>query len=344
MMLRRALLLLFAAGFALTARAACVEPGGMGGTGISSDGGIGGTGTRANTDGIGGTGVRADVDVGLVGVITGFGSVCVNGVEVAYDATTTIVTADAGQLAVGQVVAVRATQSAGLLRAQRIEILEAAVGPVSAFDRVTGLMQVAGHQVQIQRATVFAGVTRETLAEPGALRVSGLARTDGTLEATRIERAADDAAPHPARTRWPDLGTSRMIVQGYVEDVDTGHVAVAGLRFEVAPSVAGGLRRDELVRLRIAGQPDGRRVVERVDFLRSALDAGPERSIGREGRFDAGDLRPDRGERGERSDRSGPDHPDRPERVDRPDRGGGPGPDRPERLDRGGGGGGPGRH
>jgi len=318
-MIRRALLLLLlGAGCALTARAACLEPGGMGGTGV-----------------------RAEVDLGLIGVITGFGSICVNGVEVAYDASTPIISADAAQLAVGQVVAVRATQTAGQLRAQRIEILEAAVGPVSAFDRVTGLMQVAGHQVQIQRATVFAGVTRETLAEPGALRVSGLARADGTLEATLIERAAADAAPHPARTRWPDLGTSRMIVQGHVEDVDTGRVAVAGLRFEVAPSIAGGLRRDELVRLRIAEQPDGRRVVERVDFLRSAFDARPERSIGREGRSDAGDLRPERGDRGERGDRSGSDRPDR---VDRPDRGGGPGPDRPERLDRGGGGGGPGRH
>jgi hypothetical protein len=72
--------------------AVCMEPGGLGGTGARADGGIGGTGSRAQDGvggtgskadgGIGGTGARAEGDVGLLGVITGFASICVNGVEV----------------------------------------------------------------------------------------------------------------------------------------------------------------------------------------------------------------------------------------------------------------------
>lgn len=49
---------------------------GIGGTGISADSGIGGTGQQAQ-EGIGGT--------GIIGVITGFASVCVNGLEILYD-------------------------------------------------------------------------------------------------------------------------------------------------------------------------------------------------------------------------------------------------------------------
>ena len=62
---------------------------GFGGTGSVADRGIGGTGQMADR-GFGGTGQVADRGLGgtgIVGTITGFASVCVNGVEVAFDAT-----------------------------------------------------------------------------------------------------------------------------------------------------------------------------------------------------------------------------------------------------------------
>src|SRR6185369_3233583 len=85
---------------------------GLGGTGVAS-GGIGGTGIR--TGGIGGTGISNGGigGTGIVGVITGFASICVNGVEVHYGADTPVLAdgrqAQAGDLAVGQVVAVSAS-------------------------------------------------------------------------------------------------------------------------------------------------------------------------------------------------------------------------------------------
>ncbi|UUZ77687.1 DUF5666 domain-containing protein [Polaromonas sp. P1(28)-13] len=75
----------------------------LGGTGIS-EGGIGGT--------------------GIVGVITGFASICVNGVEVHFDAGTPVSDngqpGSARQLAVGQVVAVRAAGAGAEVSARNI--------------------------------------------------------------------------------------------------------------------------------------------------------------------------------------------------------------------------------
>src|SRR5690349_21550179 len=81
-----------------------VAPGGMGGTGISTDnGGMGGTGaplkkhpggiggTGAVAGGVGGTGIGSESDnggiggTGIVGTITGFASICVNGLEVHFN-------------------------------------------------------------------------------------------------------------------------------------------------------------------------------------------------------------------------------------------------------------------
>jgi hypothetical protein len=330
--MRRTLLFLAGMLVAFVARAACIEPGGMGGTGISSDGGMGGTG------------IRADAEIGLVGVITGFGSICVNGVEVAYDARTSIASADgSSELAIGQVVAVHAVAEAAVnpkgnalqLRAERIQILEPALGRPSGFVPATGRLQVGAQRVQLDEATVLEGVSRQTLAAAAALRVSGLARADGTLHATRIERAPDDAAPRAARTTWPELSAPRQIIEGYVERAELGSVTIAGLRFEADARLAGTLRRDELVRLSARVAADGRRIVERADVLRSPLDVRPERTISRETRGDSGDVRPDRGGRGDQGDAGRGDRGDsgRVERPDRPERGG---RDRPERSDRGG--------
>jgi uncharacterized protein DUF5666 len=189
------------AGLALSgpapAWAAC-EAGGIGGTGVRAEGGIGGTGARAE-GGIGGTGVIAGGDeLGLVGVITGFGSICVNGVEVHYDSSTPVTfngqpgAADA--LALGQTVAVRAVGAGAEARARAISVLDAAVGPVTAVDRAAGTLQVVGQSVRLAQSTVFGpGLTADAVRGASAgdtLRVSGLRRADGVIVATRVERAS----------------------------------------------------------------------------------------------------------------------------------------------------------
>ena len=315
-MTRRALLaLLLWLGLSGTALAVC-EGGGIGGTGVSSDGGMGGTGRPADP-----------TPLGLIGVISGFGSICVNGVEVEYDAATPIsaagAPASAASLALGQVVLVQATGTAQSARAHSIRILEAAVGPVSTFDPAAGVLQVGAQRVLIEPTTVLAGLARADLAARPAVRVAGLWRTDGTIAATRVERASADTQARAANADWPDPGGARVIVEGYVRSLEGSRVNVGGLNFEAGERERAALRTDERVRVTARVEGD-RRIVERAERPREML---PER---RE-RGDQGDS--ERGNRG--PDRRGSDRPpERPERVDRPDRG--ERPDRAERPDRSG--------
>ena len=297
----KALVFLVSLLLAMAARAAC-EPGGMGGTGIRADGGIGGTG------------IRAEQDVGIIGIVTGFGSICVNGIEVAYDAATPVsadgAPASPAALALGQLVAVRAIGNGVQARAKDIQILDAVVGRAAGVDPASGALQVAGQRVQLAASTVLAsGLVGDLVGQN--LRVSGLWRADGSLAATRIERAPPDAPPRVGAREWPDLGTKQLIVEGYVADVRPNAVRIGGLSFDVGGQGAGRLERDRLVRASGRVDRDGVRRIERLELERMERE------------------RPERGERLQRDDNRGPGRGDRPERPERPDRG-----ERPERIER----------
>ena len=126
--------------------------------------------------GIGGT--------GIVGVITGFASVCLAGEEVALPAsvTTRIDGAPAAitELRAGQVAAVEAIPAASMLQARQISVRHEVVGPVQAS--ATG-MTVAGQPVVPARA-IGTGVHA---AAGQWVAVSGLRRPGGLIEATRID-------------------------------------------------------------------------------------------------------------------------------------------------------------
>ena len=301
-MKRRVLLVaaLLAAG---SVHAAC-ERGGLGGTGIRADGGIGGTG------------IQADGEIGLIGVITAFGSICVNGIEVNYEASTPVTTdgaaASPASLAIGQLVAVRARASGAQVRARDIQILDAVVGRASAVDPATGQLQVAGQRVRLEPSTVLAGISPAELAG-ASIRVSGLWRVDGSVAATRVERALPDAAPRVGAREWPDLGTPRFVVEGFVADVAPRSVRVGGLAFSAEPRATREMALDQRVRVSGRVERDGSRVIERVDFERLER-GGPERSGrdvgGRERGVPGRADRPDRGERGDR-----PERPDRSGRI-----------------------------
>ena len=291
--------------------AAC-EPGGIGGTGIRSDGGIGGTG------------IRAEGDVGIIGVITGFGSICVNGIEVQYEAATPVSAdgspASPASLALGQLVAVRAVGNGAQARARDIRILEAVVGRASSVDAATGELQVAGQRVQLAASTVLDATLMGANLVGQNVRISGLWRADGTLAATRIERAAPDAAPRVAPREWPDLGTRRLIVEGFVSDVRSNDVRIGGMGFAADPQVVRRLERDQRVRATVRVERDGIRTIERVEVERVERER-PERG---EGRGSA--------DRTDRGDNRGPARAERPDRVERPDRG--DRVERPERIER----------
>jgi hypothetical protein len=194
-----ALLLLASCGHSSTARlgvgepaSACLNasltnpfPGGLGGTGapnvaVADPGGMGGTGQVAAEGGMGGT--------GIVGVVTGFASLCVNGLEVHYAPDAAVwqdgMTANTGVLAVGQVVALQAIAKRDGLNAQRIEVLDAVVGPISALNRETGHIALVGQIAQAQEPADLLG-----LAVGDWARVSGLTRANGDIRATRVQRA-----------------------------------------------------------------------------------------------------------------------------------------------------------
>ena len=161
--------------------------GGIGGTGDpAKEGGIGGTGDPAKDGGIGGT--------GIIGAITGFASICVNGLEVHFDAATRVsingTTADATMLAVGQIVALSAENSPKGLQARNVAVLHALEGPVTDISQEHGVVLVMGRTVRTTANTKLDGLVELGDLRPGSMvRVSGYKNARAEVVATRIQLA-----------------------------------------------------------------------------------------------------------------------------------------------------------
>ena len=204
-----------------------LHPGGSGtgGTGLRGDegSGTGGTGLSGHaSSGIGGTGLRGDEGsgtggTGILGTITGFGSICVNGLRIGYDDATPVLrngeAATAKDLAVGHVVRVTA-ESGTPLRARRIVMESALSGPVTRVDREARRVWVMGQPVELSDDGVVAAL------EPGdRAEISGQRRGDGVVVATRIDRSEPEAFAS---------------VVGVAESVSGNTAYVADLRAKVA--------------------------------------------------------------------------------------------------------------
>ncbi len=189
------------------------DQGGIGGTGFAphpDEGGIGGTGLIAaypDQGGIGGT--------GIIGVITGFGSIVVNGVHVDYPQDLPVDNllgerGDVGQLAVGHVVEVEANAAEGRYLARRITQRHALIGAVSAQHPAGDELRVGAQRISLEGAKI----AETTSLEIGSrIMVSGL--WDGErLVATRIEpdRRDVDLLAGPARA-----GKDHGIVIGNIQ-------------------------------------------------------------------------------------------------------------------------------
>ena len=231
---------------------------GIGGTGIS-EGGIGGTGI--SNGGIGGTGIsNAGIGgTGIVGVITGFASICVNGVEVHYGADTPVVAdgrrAQAGELAVGQVVAVSASGKGAQVAARRIALIHLLIGPVRAVDAATGRLEILGQAVLAQTPGDAAGITSGDWVQ-----VSGYRLSSGEIKASRIERLAPQ---------------DQAQIAGTIDQVDAGQFVVNGTPVsldQIGLPVAAAAGNEVLVR----GVWDGSRLHAQL------IDVEPTRqSVGR---------------------------------------------------------------
>jgi hypothetical protein len=145
---------------------------GIGGTGVT-DGGIGGT--------------------GIVGTITGFGSILVNGLRIEYDARTPVSAdlgeATAGDLRVGQVVAVEAATVNRQLVARSIALRTEVSGPLTQVSEGGRGLQIMGQAVVIDAASIArgGGLDPTELAVGQWVTVSGLRDADGFIVATRID-------------------------------------------------------------------------------------------------------------------------------------------------------------
>lgn len=200
-----------------------LNAGGIGGTGMLAQGGIGGTGMLAK-GGIGGT--------GIVGTITGFASVCINGLEVDYDDSTRVNSngeaADIHKLAVGQVIAIDAVGGTNRLHAHRIDILNAVEGSVTAIKTEAGLIEIMGQKIRLDNATLFEGVvTTHKITVGMPLKVSGYRNSSSEIVATRIEAAKD---------------IQDISIIGTVEQSSAGQYFISGTPIASGdPSLATGL-------------------------------------------------------------------------------------------------------
>lgn len=209
------------------------------------DRGIGGTGIRMATGpadrGIGGT--------GIVGSITGFASVCINGREVDYPDDVPVAIdgrpATTGDLRSGQIARVDAVDAGGGLTARSIAIAHEVVGPVERRDG--GRLVVLGQDIEI--ATTALGL-RDPV--PGSwVAVSGFRQPGGDrILATRL----DAVRPGTALL----AGTARRDADGIVR---IGGQALSGLDLagpvRVSGRLAGG-RLDVEQAQPISANPFGR--------------------------------------------------------------------------------------
>ena len=200
---------------------------GMGGTGIHNGKGMGGTGAKFADRGIGGTGITGDI--GVYGRVTGFGSICVNGMEIEYTAKTPVETngrkASIQALRIGQVVAVRAYQKNGEFRARKITVDKAVSGRIGSINAKRGEMVVA------QQKVIADGKGRDVMKLLRAgdyVSVSGMKRADGVIIAGLIERMkpAKSGSISHVNSIFKS-GVKHFLTQGYVRAYNNGALRMA---------------------------------------------------------------------------------------------------------------------
>jgi hypothetical protein len=171
--------------------------------------GIGGTGKQdGKTPGIGGTGQIAggspDIGgTGIIGTVTGFGSIFVNGFEVDYAPDLPVTFKDRtvrpAALRIGQVVAVEAEGSGKRLRATRLSVHHEVAGPIERIDPARRMVIVFGQRIEIPPGIISTAngskrVSINDLAVGEHIDVSGLRRANGVIAASRIDKTGPGEA------------------------------------------------------------------------------------------------------------------------------------------------------
>ena len=220
---------------------------------LPSDRGIGGTGAAATAPqiadrGIGGTGspTRAEPGAatgrtGVLGTITGFGSICVNGLEIRYAPGQTVridgTTAPMSALRLGQVVQVEAEGGGEVVTADEVEVAHEVIGPVERVDS-DGTIHIVGQRV---RLGAWATGLRPAALRPGEwVAVSGLRRGDGSIVATRVDGRQPRPDVYVAGPAELTAG-NRFRIGGIEIAVGTGNMPEPGARVLVRGRLTGGV-------------------------------------------------------------------------------------------------------
>ena len=239
---------------------------GFGGTGMTADGGMGGTGVSTEHGGFGGTGDAVATSllpkdtqggVAIIGVVTGFASICVNGEEVFYDKNTPVydngMAARLSSLATGKMVMLKADRVDGQLRARSIGLFDAVAGPVERIDTKLNQMQVMGQTVRLSQS-----IKQETkgLSLNTSVRVSGHRLDNGEIVATRVDIVKTDA-------------TAASTI-GLVTSVDHDSMVVNGTRVQLVNTNITNKNVFDKIKVgnevRVSGAWDGRAMkVDRVE-------------------------------------------------------------------------------
>ena len=134
------------------------------------------------------------------GMVTGFGSVIVNGVH--YDVKNAAIDVDGdshveSELGVGQMLRIIGTLDADGIhgKATKVQGESQLRGAIASIDLTTGVIVALGQNILITADTFYQdGVTAATLKVGDVIKVSGYSNADGALVATRIEVKTGAAA------------------------------------------------------------------------------------------------------------------------------------------------------
>jgi hypothetical protein len=188
---------------------------------------------------------------GIIGVVTGFGSICVNGYEIEVDESSVVTVeghpATPADVHLGQLVVIEAEPENGQLRATSVDVRLAAMGPISTVSDDGKSLTLLGQTV---RVAGLQGARPEKLQPGEWVAVSGLRGADTIIEGTSV-------------VRLPEAG-ARAMVAGVVREGRIGALALNAPARGAAPFAAG----DAVV---VEGRADGGRLT--VETVRPQLEA-----------------------------------------------------------------------
>ena len=176
--------------------------------------GLGGTGMLASTGSGAGSGLGG---TGIVGKITGFGSIFVNGIEIEYDNETAFTidgkTAAPQQLEIGDIVEVLTTDANKHTQAQIINLRHEVIGKVESVEPQTFSFTVHGQ-------SVVQAIDKVVLPEVGTtVAISGFRIDEKTILSTRVTSADEKQSLLRIHIDLPFKGkTTRWLVQTHVSN------------------------------------------------------------------------------------------------------------------------------